>query len=102
MQVQPAPRVAKDGKVGGLSEYQEFVKANFARVRRDNEGVNQKAVMAAVGREFRETKAKRNEERNVSGEVVVVEDSEEDEGLRGGDEMVMNDVARKLDFLNLG
>lgn len=101
VQVQPAPRAANDGKMGGLSEYQKFMKVNFARLKRENEGLGQKEVMAVVGRKFREMKAEKGEERSSSAEAVVVEDSEEDAGSRGGDEEVVDDVARKLDFLNL-
>ncbi len=77
------------------------MKVNFARLKRENEGLGQKEVMAVVGRKFREMKAEKGEERSSSAETVVIEDSEEDEGSRGGDEEVVDDVARKLDFLNL-
>ncbi len=104
VQVQPAPRVAKDGRVGGLSEYQEFMKVNFARVRRENEGVSQSEVMKELGKEFREMKAKMGEARSGSAEVAIVEDSEEEDGKRsrGGEGGAMDDVARKLEFLKLG
>lgn len=90
VQVKPTPR----GEGKGISDYQQFVKRNFARVKRERPEMSMGEVMAALGKEFREAKEK------AMGEVVV----QVDEGLKvGGDEDTgLESVARKLDFLALG
>lgn len=106
VQVQPAPRKGKGGgeeESGGkvvLSEYQRFVKGNFARLKVENPGVGVGEVMRRLGEEFRMLKAEGRvgeggEERR---KVVADNDDERGEKEEGG----MNDVVRKLDFLNLG
>jgi len=110
VQVQPAPRKGKGsgdaGEEGGgkaeLSDYQRFVKSNFARVKAENPGVGVGEVMRRLGEEFRRLKAEgrvREGEKGKREEIVVSDDDEEEgEEEKGG----MNDVVRKLDFLNLG
>ena len=118
VQVQPAPRKGKGGggeegggEEGGgkaeLSEYQRFVKGNFARLKAENPGVGVGEVMRRLGEEFRSLRAEGRvgEERKGRGgegekgrrEIVVVDDDDEREVEDGG----MNDVVRKLDFMNL-
>ncbi|KZM22548.1 uncharacterized protein EKO05_0009544 [Ascochyta rabiei] len=85
VQTKPTPRggvVGKDGKVGEAkkSDYQIFVKANFARVKGEMaaQGLNKQMgrVMEVVAREYRE---KKEREKNVSKKVV----DELDEALEG-------------------
>ncbi|KAL8760325.1 MAG: hypothetical protein Q9199_000107 [Rusavskia elegans] len=89
VQVKPTPR----GEGKGISDYQQFVKRNFARVKRERPEMSMGEVMAALGKEFRGAKEK------AMGEVVV----QVDEGLKvGGDEDTgLESVVRKLDFLAL-
>lgn len=90
VQVKPTPR----GESRGMSEYQQFVKGNFARLKRERPEMSMGEVMAALGREFREAKEKG------TGEVV----GQVDEVSKvGGDEDVgLDSVVKKLDFLALG
>lgn len=53
MQTKPIPRAAG----GKVSEYQTFVKENFARVKREKEGRSHGEVMEVLGREYRESRA---------------------------------------------
>lgn len=53
VQTKPVPRAAG----GKVSEYQTFVKENFARVKKEKEGRSHGEVMEALGREYREGKA---------------------------------------------
>jgi len=109
VQVQPAPRKGKGGAgeggagKAGLSEYQRFVKSNFGRLKAENPGVGVGEVMRMLGEEFRRLKAEGRAGEGVKGEKgrrgeVVVDDEEEREGEEPG----LNDVVRKLDYLNLG
>lgn len=107
VQVQPAPRKGKGdgGEEGGgkaeLSEYQRFVKGNFARLKAENPGVGVGEVMRRLGEEFRSLKAEgrvgEGDKRKVE-EVVVVDDDDDEREEEAGR---MNDVVRKLDFMNL-
>ncbi len=116
VQVQPAPRKGKGGggEEGGgkaeLSEYQRFVKGNFARLKAENPGVGVGEVMRRLGEEFRSLKAEgrvgeENKGRVGEGEKgrreIVVVDDDDDDDEREVEEGGMNDVVRKLDFMNL-
>lgn len=116
VQVQPAPRKGKgDGGEGGggkvvLGDYQRFVKSNFGRLKAENPGVGVGEVMRRLGEEFRRLKAEgrvgdgekgrvgEGDKRKVA-EVVIVDDDDDEREEEAGR---MNDVVRKLDFLNLG
>ncbi|KAF9701177.1 hypothetical protein EKO04_000761 [Ascochyta lentis] len=87
VQTKPTPRggaVGKDGKVGEVkkSDYQIFVKANFARVKSEMAALGLETqmgkVMEVVAREYRE---KKEREKKV-GEKVVDELDEALEGLK--------------------
>lgn len=86
VQTKPTPRagvVGKDGeKVVKKSEYQVFVKENFARVKSEmaakGADTQMGKVMELVAREYREKK----ERERVDGEKVVIELDEALEGLR--------------------
>ncbi|KAL8862574.1 MAG: hypothetical protein Q9178_001072 [Gyalolechia marmorata] len=93
IQVKPKPR----GEGKGASEYQEFVKANFARLKREKPGMSMGEVMAALGKEFREAKEKRKDE-----VVVPVDEVPKVGGRRADENADLESVMRKLDFLELG
>ena len=108
VQVQPAPRKAKgDGEVGGLSEYQRYVKNNFGRIKMEMGEAPVGEVMKKVGECFRMSKAKERyttvdveedtlrQHENFEN-ILVVDEGEEAEGEDDAD-----NVARKLDFLRL-
>ncbi|KAL8658386.1 MAG: hypothetical protein Q9226_001030 [Calogaya cf. arnoldii] len=90
VQVKPTPR--REGK--GTTEYQKFVKQNFARLKRERPEMSMGEVMAALGKEFREAKEKG------PGEVVVPVD--EIREMDGDGDPGLESVVRKLDFLELG
>jgi predicted SprT family Zn-dependent metalloprotease len=104
VQTKPVPRgiVGKGAEGAGLGEYQMFVKENMRIVREENPGSPQKEIMGLVGKRFREFKARKVEDGK--GEEVVSVNIEEvvesKEGTPAGDDGV-EDVARKLDFLDL-
>ena len=52
MQTKPVPRAAG----GKVSEYQTFVKENFARVKKERDGRSHGEIMEILGREYREAK----------------------------------------------
>ena len=87
LQIQPAPK--KGVEVGKRSEYQEFVKAGYERVKRERPGIGFGEVMAVLGREFREKKR------------VEAETSKEKDVLRTEDAGV-DGVLKELDELRLG
>ena len=108
MQVQPAPRKAKgDGDEGGLSEYQRYVKENFARIKNEMEGAPVWEVMKKVGESFRLTKANVTQQNVDVGEGVPRQRAilerilAADEREKAQDEGDADDVVRKLDFLSL-
>jgi hypothetical protein len=76
VQTKPVPRAAG----GKLSEYQVFVKENFARVKREGDGRSHGEVMEVLGKEYREGKAKSGQkESNLESivkemEVVTLDD----------------------------
>lgn len=87
-----------------MSEYQAYVKENYARVRSENVGVEGKEVMRLVGRRYQEMKARGAAGKGLGmgglgvGEVVgVVERVDMSDDEPGG----LGSVARKLDFLSL-
>ena len=91
------------GKPSQMSGYQGYVKENYARVRRENPGVDQKEVMKLLGKGYKEMKVsaaaavaseqkRSGEEADGLGDAAEVPD-DKDSGL--------GPVARKLDFLNL-
>ena len=95
-QVQPAPRKGMEGK---RTEYQNFVKVEYERVKKDNVKAGFGEIMVILGREFRESK-------KVSPvETATAENSKVDEKHNSpprADDDDLDSVARKLDFLNLG
>ncbi len=93
IQLKPKPR----GEGKGASEYQEFVKANFARLKREKPEMSMGEVMAALGKGFREAKEKRKDE-----VVVPVDEVPKVGGRRGDENADLESVMRKLDFLELG
>lgn len=132
VQVVPAPRgtggAGEGGGEGGVTGggFQAFVKAHYARVKREEAGWGMGEVMARLGREFREEKGRAvamatakapvegvEGREGVEVEVVgVVEvgserDREEVEGggdrggMAGNGDGELDRVARKLEFLNL-
>ena len=78
VQVLPVPRKGQEGgREGGgkkRSEYQEFVKVGYERVRKGNPGMGFGEVMAILGREFREMKVKGKD----GGTRVVVQEVPEE------------------------
>ncbi|KAF4305501.1 SprT-like protein [Botryosphaeria dothidea] len=56
-QIKPAVRQKNPNK--GPSEYQIFMKENFQRIRRENEGKSHKDIMEILGKEYREHKVKK-------------------------------------------
>ncbi|KAI4233934.1 MAG: hypothetical protein LQ349_004105 [Xanthoria aureola] len=90
VQVKPTPR----GEGRGMSGYQQFVKHNFARLKRERPEMSMGEVMAALGRDFREAKEKG------TGEVVVQVD--EVPKIGRDEDVGLDSVMKKLDFLALG
>lgn len=79
-----------------MSEYQRFVKENFARLKRERPEMSMGEVMTALGKEFRAAKEKQNSEvTSLEDDVVEVE------GWSRGEDAGLDSVVRKLDFLNL-
>lgn len=102
VQVLPAPRKGQEagGAAGGKkkrSEYQEFVKVGYERVRRSNPGMGFGEVMVILGREFREMKGKGKD----GGTRVVVQEVPEERREGNGDIDDMDGVLKKLDAINL-
>lgn len=56
-QIKPAVRQKNPNK--GPSEYQIFMKENFQRIKRENEGKSHKDIMEILGKEYREHKVKK-------------------------------------------
>ena len=89
VQIKPVPR--KGEKTDKRSEYQQFVKREYERVRSENPGKGFGDVMVVLGREFRVWKMGSDGERNIK------------EGCRAsssGNEK-FDDVVRKLEFLKV-
>lgn len=57
MQTKPVVRQKDPNK--GPSEYQVFMKENFQRIKRENDGKGHKEIMEILGKEYREHKAKK-------------------------------------------
>jgi len=60
-QIRPVPRVEKEGEKGGekrVGAYAAFVKEHYASVKKEMGKASQKEVMEAVGRKYREEKAR--------------------------------------------
>ncbi|KAL8774994.1 MAG: hypothetical protein Q9209_000473 [Squamulea sp. 1 TL-2023] len=95
VQVKPTPR----GEGKGVSEYQKFVKGNFARVKRERPEISMGEVMTALGREFREAKQK---EKRKDEAVVLTDDGPKTDENCGDEEFGLDSVVRKLDVLGLG
>lgn len=96
----PVPR----GKPAGMSEYQAYVKENYARVRDENGGVDGKEVMRLLGRGYQEVKARGAAEvvRGAEGlGVVEVDEAVETVDVSDDEAGGLGAVARKLDFLSL-
>jgi predicted SprT family Zn-dependent metalloprotease len=86
-QTKPTPRTVKEGTAEkGKSEYQIFVKANFARVKAEmkNAGLETQMgkVMEVVAREYRERKGVEKKEKEKEVEKVVDGLDEALEGLK--------------------
>lgn len=94
MQVQPAPR--KGAVEGKRSEYQDFVKRENDRVRRENPGAGFGEIMSILGREFKEHR------RNEAVRASAVEEHGASEKTGLNELEFLGSVVRKLDFLNLG
>ena len=90
LQIQPAPR--KGQELGKRSEYQQFVKKEYERVKKEHPGAGFGEVMAVLGREFRERKRSKAE-----AEVVVKEDFPVETENEGVDSML-----KELGGLSLG
>lgn len=87
-----------------MSEYQTYVKENYARVRSENVGVEQKEVMRLLGRGYKEMKASAAAAKVGSVDelgVVEVEDAVEPVEISDDEAGGLGSVARKLDFLSL-
>ena len=93
VQILPAPRKE--------SEYQRFVKANWERVKKGaGEGAGLAEINGLLAKEW-EAKKTKDEKGKPEVEVIkLVEDVEEDKGREESPEL--DNVARKLDFLDLG
>ncbi|KAL8699769.1 MAG: hypothetical protein Q9201_005814 [Fulgogasparrea decipioides] len=92
IQVKPVPRA--EGK--GMSEYQKFVKKNFAQRKKERPGMSMGEVMALLGKEFREIKVQKNEI------VAVEEELPENKSQRPEEQQRFDCLSKKLDFLDLG
>lgn len=57
MQTKPTVRQKDPNK--GPSEYQVFMKENFQRIKRENQGKGHKDIMEILGKEYREHKARK-------------------------------------------
>ena len=102
VQVLPVPRKGLEtgGEGGGRkkrSEYQEFVKVGYERVKGRNPGMGFGKVMAILGREFRETKGKA---KGKDGGLRVVVQEVFEERRKDDDDDVYG-VLTKLDAINL-
>ncbi|KAK7520045.1 SprT-like family-domain-containing protein [Phyllosticta citriasiana] len=75
LQTKPVPRQ------GQASEYHVFMKANFNRIKIENAGKSHAVIMELVGKEYRETKAKKSQLDTSKG---------------------VKDLADALNFVNLG
>ncbi|KAL9603656.1 MAG: hypothetical protein Q9219_000975 [cf. Caloplaca sp. 3 TL-2023] len=92
VQVKPVPR----GEGKGPSEYQKYVKENYARVKKESPEMSMGEVMAMLGREFRQIKEKRQEE------GAMKEDKQmEPRSLEADNDATLDTMVRKLDFLSL-
>ena len=90
VQILPAPRKE--------SEYQRFVKANWERVKRSAvEGAGMGEINGLLAKEW---EAKKAQERGSQEAEVIKVAEDEDEDREESPEL--DNVARKLDFLNLG
>lgn len=94
VQVQPAPR--KGVGEGKRSDYQDFVKWENQRVRRENPGAGFGEIMSILGREFRERN--RNEAERTNG----VEEHSAFEKAGSNEPECPDSLVRKLGFLDLG
>ena len=86
-----------------MSEYQIYVKENYARIRSENPRAAQKGIMSLLGKGYKEMKAK-------MALMAVNEKTVTEKGADGGEEVIqisedetveLDAVARKLDFLSL-
>ncbi|RPA99234.1 hypothetical protein L873DRAFT_1807139 [Choiromyces venosus 120613-1] len=76
LQTQPVPRP--------ITGYQTFMKQNFSRIKTENPGTPQKGLMALVGKEYREARAKEEGAKEGSGYVEGGEKEGVLEELLGG------------------
>lgn len=100
VQVLPVPRKGQEaGGEGGKkkrSEYQEFVKVGYERVRRSNPGMGFGEVMVILGKEFREMKGKGKD----GGTRVVVQEVPEETSRDDADDDNDDDVGGVLTKMN--
>lgn len=97
LQIKPVPR----GEGKGISEYQQFVKEHFARVKKEKPQMSMGEVMGVLGREFREKKEKQKLVTLVIEEEVDTEKALEEEGKSVVDDAGLDFVAKKMDTLQL-
>ncbi|KAI4260520.1 MAG: hypothetical protein LQ352_000216 [Teloschistes flavicans] len=98
LQIKPIPR----GEGKGISEYQQFVKEHFAKVKKEKPKMSMGEVMAVLGREFREKKEKQKMVMVVIEEEVDADKVLEEEGDCGKDDTGLDSMVQKLDVLHLG
>ena len=75
-QTKPVPRAGK-GKENKANPFAEFVKRNFAGVKKENPGMKHKEIMGVLGKMYREEK---DGGRGELKEVIVIEESEDEIG----------------------
>ena len=95
VQVKPVPRKGEGEGERKRSEYQDFVKREHERVRLENPGKGFGEIMVILGREFRERK------KPVADLGDVRERAKSNDAARAIEGDDLDDVARKLDFLDL-
>jgi len=73
-QTKPVLRAGK-GKENKANPFAEFVKGNFAEVKKENPGMKHKEIMGVLGKMYREEKDGRGGEEK---DVIVIEESEDE------------------------
>ncbi|KAK0650278.1 HMG box-containing protein C19G7.04 [Lasiodiplodia hormozganensis] len=70
--VQTKPAVRRKDPNKGPNEYQIFMKENFQRIKRENEGKSHKEIMEVLGREYKEAKAQGSRPTRVEDDLKSV------------------------------
>ncbi|KAL8873798.1 MAG: hypothetical protein Q9174_000784 [Haloplaca sp. 1 TL-2023] len=92
IQVKPTPR----GEGKGISDYQKFVKEQYARVKKEKPELKMGEIMTVLGKEFRQSKAR-------AKEIVVMEPVElGDVSVCDGEVEDLDSVVKELDSMSLG